>query len=115
MVMDFAAYLNADDGAKAYIAQLKKRPQWWAGLQTGNLDKFVAGLVAVPGQHYFTADVTAYKNLLAGRMTKTLAYAKKYGTTKWGIFTEVVLGLAVGAAGAYTVASISSSRRHGNS
>jgi hypothetical protein len=105
-IMDFAAYKTADDGAEAYIRQLKARPQWWAGLQTGDVTQFVDGLVAVPGQHYFTADYNEYLDLLKERMANYVSLAKKYSTSKWGIFFEVVFGLAAGAAGVYSVREI---------
>lgn len=109
-VMSFAAYQTAADGAEAYVRQLKARPQWWAGLQTGNIDQFVQGLIAVPGQHYFTADPNQYRNLLFDRMQKYTSYAKQFAKSNWGVFFEVVLGLAAGAAGVYTYREIQTSR-----
>jgi hypothetical protein len=101
-VMKWAAYPNAIEGAKGFIAILKKRPQWWKGLQTGDLVKYVDGLVSVVGQYYFTASKSRYLASMQSNVEKYLPYAKQFGTSPWGTFVQVVLGLAVGAAGVYT-------------
>jgi len=100
-VMDFAAHLNAEDGAIAFVNQLKKRSQWWAGLQTGNPQKYVDGLTAIMGQYYFTGDKTAYLKALINRMTTYQTEIKRYASSYWKSGLQVIFGLALGAAGVY--------------
>jgi hypothetical protein len=100
-VMDFAAHLTALDGAIAFVKQLKKRPQWWAGLQTGNAQKYVDGLTAIAGQYYFTGNKSAYLKLLIDRMNTYQAEIKRYASAFWKSGLQVILGLAIGAAGVY--------------
>jgi hypothetical protein len=101
MLMDFAAHLTAEDGAIAFINQLKKRAQWWAGLQTGDPKKYVDGLILINGQHYFTGDPTAYLKLLVDRMNTYRAEIKRYASSYWKSGLQVIFGLALGAAGVY--------------
>lgn len=114
-VMDFAAHLTAIDGAIAFIKQLKRRAQWWAGLQTGDPKKYVDGLVAIMGQYYFTGDKTAYLKLLVDRMNTYQAEIKRYASSFWKSGLQVIFGLALGAAGVYGYrnreAIVSASRR----
>lgn len=100
-VMDFAAHLTPEDGAVAFIKQLKKRPQWWAGLQTGDPKKYVDGLVAVAGQHYFTADVGLYLKALLNRIAAYQTEINRYASSFWKSGLQVIFGLALGAAGVY--------------
>lgn len=100
-VMQFAAYPNAEAGAVAFIKQLQKRPQWWAGLQTGDPQKYVASLVAVAGQHYFTADPNTYLKALISRMNTYASVVKKYASSRFKNFLQIAFGLAVGATGVY--------------
>jgi hypothetical protein len=95
-VMQFAAYLTSQDGAVAYIKQLQRRPQWWAGLQTGDPQKFVDGLVAIKGQYYFTANKGQYLKLLVDRMNKYMTEVKRYASSPVKSALEVTLGLAIG-------------------
>jgi hypothetical protein len=100
-VMDFAAHLTAIDGAIAFIKQLKKRAQWWAGLQTGDAQKYIDGLTAIMGQYYFTGDKTAYLKGLVNRMNSYQAEIKRYASSSWKSGLQLILGLALGAAGVY--------------
>lgn len=80
----FAAYRSVEDGAVAFIKTLKAKPHWWAGLKTGNAEKFVRGLATAP--KYFTADPTAYLKTLENRAANYLHIARKYGAilSPWG-------------------------------
>jgi len=95
-VMHFAAYKTIDDGALAYIKLLQRRPQWWAGLQSGDPHTFVSGLVAVTGQHYFTADPNKYLKTLSDELPKYAAIAKRYGRSRFA-WVATALGMLLGA------------------
>ena len=95
-VMHFAAYKDIDSGALAYVKILQRRPQWWAGLQSGDPHTFVSGLVAVPGQHYFTADPSRYLKTLSDELPKFAAIAKKYGKSRFA-WVATALGMLLGA------------------
>jgi hypothetical protein len=86
----FAAHLTAADGAEHYIRVLAHRPNWWAGLQTGTVDGYVAGLTTSPA--YFTANAQQYADGLTVRMNKFAAQAVKYA----GEHKAAVVGTAVG-------------------
>jgi hypothetical protein len=92
----FAAYKTAVEGAKAYIRILKKRPNWWNGLLTGDVGKFNAGLSTTP--KFYTANPSLYLKLLNDRMAKYLPQAQKYGASLLGAFVSAVFGIAVGGA-----------------
>lgn len=90
----FAAFLNAADGAAAYIKVLLSRQNWANGLHTGTPEGFVAGLASAPA--YFTADPSQYLAGLKSRVTAYVALAEKYavpiGMGIGGIATLVALG-----------------------
>ncbi len=88
----FAAYPNAEAGATAFVESLKRRPHWWAGLQSGNVSKFVQGLATAPA--YFTASPTLYESILSNRAANYSALAKQYGAS---VFWQVITGLGVTA------------------
>jgi hypothetical protein len=58
----FAAYKSAKEGAVAYIKQLKRKPNWWAGIQSGNVDDFISGMTSYPA--YFTAAPSQYRKAM---------------------------------------------------
>lgn len=91
----FAAYLNAEEGAVAFINLLKKRDNWWKGLHTGTVKGFVAGLAVRP-YAYFTDDVGRYEKLVETRTAKYAAIAAKYAGSA---ATQVIIGLVVAFAG----------------
>jgi len=95
-VMHFAAYKTIDDGALAYVKLLQRRPQWWAGLQSGDPHTFVSGLVAVAGQHYFTADPSKYLKTISDELPKYAAIAKRYGRSRFA-WVATALGMLLGA------------------
>lgn len=95
----FAAYKSPIEGAEAFIKVLKSRAHWWNGLQSGNPQGFVDGLKTSPS--YFTADKNAYLKLLISRMTAYTSSAKKYASTFWGTFGQVLLGTALATGGLY--------------
>ena len=99
-VMHFAAYKTIDDGALAYVKLLQRRPQWWAGLQSGDPHTFVSGLVAVAGQHYFTADPTKYLKTLSDELPKFAVIAKRYGKSRFA-WVATALGMLLGAGSVY--------------
>ena len=99
-VMHFAAYKTIDDGALAYVKLLQRRPQWWAGLQSGDPHTFVSGLVAVAGQHYFTADPAKYLKTLSDELPKYAAIAKRYGSSRFA-WVATALGMLLGAGSVY--------------
>lgn len=90
----FAAFLNAADGAAAYIKVLLSRQNWANGLHTGTPEGFVAGLASAPA--YFTADPSQYLAGLKSRVNSYIALAEKYavpiGMGIGGILTLVALG-----------------------
>lgn len=92
----FAAYQTPIEGAKAYIRILKKRPNWWNGLLTGDVVQFNTGLSTVP--KFYTANPTQYLKVLQDRMAKYLPQAQKYGATIVGSIFSAIFGIALGAA-----------------
>ena len=99
-VMHFAAYKDIDSGALAYIKILHRRPQWWAGLQSGDPHTFVSALVAVQGQHYFTADPARYLKTLSDELPKFAVIAKRYGKSRFA-WVATALGMLLGAGSVY--------------
>ena len=99
-VMKFAAFKTADDGALAYVKTLQRRPQWWAGLQSGDPHTFVSALVAVAGQHYFTADPAHYLKTLSDELPKYATIAKQYGKKRFA-WVATLVGMLVGASTVY--------------
>jgi len=99
-VMHFAAYKDIDSGALAYVKILHRRPQWWGGLQSGDPHTFVSGLVAVPGQHYFTADPARYLKSLSDELPKFAVIAKRYGKSRFA-WVATALGMLLGAGSVY--------------
>lgn len=75
----FAAYPNAETGARAFIASLKRRPNWWSGLQSGTVKGFIDGLTKAPA--YFTASRSHYERVLGDRMNRYWELAVKYGSS----------------------------------
>jgi hypothetical protein len=100
-MMSFAAHLTAIDGAIAFVNQLKRRSQWWAGLQTGDPQKYIDGLTAIKGQYYFTGNKAAYLKLLIDRMSTYQTEIKRYAASNWKSGLQLIFGLALGAAGVY--------------
>jgi len=97
----FDAYPDGYSGGEAFVKTLKRRDNWWKGLQTGDVDKFVAGLAMRP-YAYFTAPPDAYLKLVKSRMAPYTASAKKYGipsTSFGGAVFGILLGL--GTAGLF--------------
>ena len=99
-VMRFAAYNDIDSGALAYVKILHRRPQWWVGLQSGDPHTFVSGLVAVPGQHYFTADPARYLKTLTDELPKFASIAKRYGKSRFA-WVATAFGMLLGAGSVY--------------
>jgi len=97
--MQFAAYLNIDDGAEAYVRQLQKRPNWWAGLQTGDVAKFNAGLSSSPA--YYTADPSTYLATLQKLVGEFSVTAKKYASGIWYRIGQALFLVALAASGVY--------------
>jgi hypothetical protein len=89
----FSAYKSAEDGAEAYIRILKKRSNWWNGLQTGNIVAFNTGLSTAP--KYYTASPTQYLSTLQNRVLNYLPQAQKYGATILGTIFSVIFGLGL--------------------
>jgi hypothetical protein len=115
-VCHFAAYPSAQDGANAYVNQLKRRSNWWAGLETGNVSDFVDALAEYnPSKGiyaYFTAPKAAYLKLVADRAAKFAPLGQKYGSTL--LVAGVVGGsawLAYGAIGAGVILGYELKRR----
>lgn len=86
----FAAHKTAADGAEHYIRVLAHRSNWWAGLQTGTVPGYVAGLTSSPA--YFTANADEYARGLTARMDEFGQQAIKYA----GEHKVAVVGTAVG-------------------
>lgn len=86
----FTAHLTAADGAEHFIRMLMRRPNWWAGLQTGTIDGYVAGLTSRPA--YFTANAGEYARGMAARMDRFAQQAIRFAGSNPG----TVLGGAVG-------------------
>jgi hypothetical protein len=84
----YAAHLTAADGAAHFIRVLKKRENWWNGLQTGDPMKFAEGLAMRPFA-YYTADPSHYAKILVDRYKAYMPLAAKYG----GSILGTVLGL----------------------
>jgi hypothetical protein len=95
-VCAFAAYKSATDGAEAYIRILKKRPNWWNGLLTGDIEQFNAGLSTAP--KFYTANPTLYLNVLSDRVAHYLPQAQKYGATLGSAIVSAVVGIGLGVA-----------------
>lgn len=90
----FSAYLTPEAGAEAWIRILKKRPNWWNGLLTGDVTAFNTGLSTAP--KYYTANPTSYLNLLKNRVTAYTPQAIEYGA-KFGLGSALLgIGLGVG-------------------
>jgi len=90
---EFAAYLNATDGAEAYIRVLKRRPNWWNGLMTGDVEQFNIGLSTAP--KFYTADPARYLNLLKDRYDRYWSQAEKYGSNTLGTILSALFGISV--------------------
>lgn len=90
------AYNSLAEGLTDYLAQLKAKPHWWAGLQTGTPEGFVQGLTTVP--KYFTDSPTVYLTSLKQRIARQLPLAKQYGGGSV-IITTVVSGVLFAAGG----------------
>lgn len=91
----FDAYLDGYSGAEAFVKTLKRRDNWWKGLQTGDVNKFVAGLAIRP-YAYFTAAPDKYLKLVQSRIAPYLGSAKKYGvgsSSKSGPVLGILLGV----------------------
>jgi hypothetical protein len=99
MTMQFAAYPDAASGAAAYIAQLKRRPHWWAGLKSGDAPTFIEALSTPPV--YFTANPETYLKGVEHEIERYMPLVKKYAASGWGAVVEVVLGLVMGAGAVY--------------
>jgi hypothetical protein len=95
-VCAFAAYKTATDGAEAYIRILKKRPNWWNGLLTGDITEFNTGLSTAP--KFYTADPSLYLNILSDRVAHYMPQAEKYGATLGRAIMSAVIGISVGVA-----------------
>lgn len=88
-VCKFAAYRTPEDGARAFIETLKRRPHWWAGLQTGTPEGFVKGLTTAPA--YFTDNPATYMKNLVNRSEAFMQYAKKYGASATANFISALI------------------------
>ena len=95
-VCAFAAYKNATDGAEAYIRILKKRPNWWNGLLTGDINEFNTGLSTAP--KFYTANPDLYLNILSDRVAYYMPQAQKYGATLGSAIASAILGIGIGVA-----------------
>ena len=92
----FAAYKTPVEGAKAYLRILKKRPNWWNGLLTGDVVAFNTGLSTAP--KFYTADPSLYLKVLQDRMAKYMPQAQKYGATILGSIASAIFGISLAAA-----------------
>lgn len=90
----FAAYLNPTDGAEAYIRVLKRRPNWWNGLMTGDVEQFNIGLSTAP--KFYTANPEGYLRLLKDRYDRYWPQAEKYGSSTLGTILSALFGIGVG-------------------
>lgn len=88
----FRAYPDALSGATDYVRVLRDHPNWWNGLQTGNVPGFIAGLTAFPGA-YFTANPNLYADVLQRAMGKYATLAVQYGK-KFSVWAAIGAGLA---------------------
>jgi hypothetical protein len=95
----FAAYKTPADGAAAYIRILKKRPHWWAGLMSEDINVFNNALSTTP--KFYTASPSLYLSALKDRATKYLPQAKRYGASILGTVMQVFFGLAIGSTAVY--------------
>lgn len=77
-VLPFAAYRTPEEGATAYIRTLKARPPWWAGLQSGNPETFVAALRSIPHRAYFTGNTRDYLTSVQSRAAQFADLARAY-------------------------------------
>ena len=96
---EFAAYLNPTDGAEAYIRVLKRRPNWWNGLMTGDVEQFNIGLSTAP--KFYTANPDGYLNLLKDRYNRYWPQAEKYGSNILGTILSALFGISVGVGTLY--------------
>jgi hypothetical protein len=112
-VTHFAAYPTAQDGANAYVAQLKRRANWWAGLETGDAGKFVDALAEYNPKAgiyaFFTAPKEKYLNLVTNRAAKYSSLGKQYGSTV--VKTAASIWLAYGLIAGGTVLGYELKRR----
>lgn len=92
----FAAYKTPVDGAKAYIRILKKRPHWWAGLLSGDVNTFNTALSTAP--KFYTASPSLYLKALQDRAAKYAPQAAKYGATLIGTMFSMFFGIGLGIA-----------------
>jgi hypothetical protein len=95
----FAAYKTPVDGAKAYIRVLKKRPHWWAGLLSGDVNTFNTALSTAPV--FYTASPALYLKELQDRAAKYAPQAAKYGATLIGAMFSAFFGIGLGIATVY--------------
>ncbi len=103
----FSAYKTPEDGAEAWIRILKKRPNWWNGLLTGDVVKFNTGLTTAP--KYYTANPATYLNTLKNRVAAYLPQAKQYGA-KFQL-GSAVLGIGLGVATLYLAPKVYRSKQ----
>jgi hypothetical protein len=92
----FSAYKTPEAGAEAWIRILKKRPNWWNGLLTGDVTAFNTGLSTAP--KYYTASPALYLNTLKNRVAAYMPQAKQYGVTAASGLISALLGIAAGGA-----------------
>lgn len=93
----FAAYLNPEDGAEAYIRLLAKRPNWWNGLHTETVEGFIAGLTTRPA--FFTGDPAAYARRMEQFMSEYAGLVAQYAgqaVSYAGQHKYAAIGTAVG-------------------
>lgn len=77
----FAAHRSAADGAEHYVRVLARRPHWWAGLHTGTVPGFVAGLTTRPV--FFTGDPAAYARRMTQFVDEYASLALKFAKANW--------------------------------
>jgi hypothetical protein len=70
VTQQFASADTPVAGAAHWISLLARRPQWWAGLHSGDLGAYVDALATPP--KYFTADPTLYANAMSARLQHLL-------------------------------------------
>jgi len=97
---NFRAYPDLMSGARDYVTQLRNRPHWWDGLQSGTVEGFIKGLTTYPA--YFTANAATYERVLNERMANYQGLIDRYGKTGLGLFFGSILA-AGGAFAGYKV------------
>lgn len=95
----FAAFKTPAEGALAYIKVLAKKPHWWAGLLSGNVNTFNSALSTAP--KYYTASPSLYLSALQNRAAYYTSAAKKYGSTFGNQLASAVVGISLGLLGLY--------------